>query len=85
LEALLVNSESINAEACVAIASRIGLHTWVFAMSSSAVEQSMTANARRAFERGAFGIPTFFMEDTMFSGNDRLALLDDYLSHKHIR
>ena len=46
-EALFVNNESINAEACVAIASRIGLDAWLFreAMSSSAVEQSVTANA----------------------------------------
>ena len=52
-------------------------------MSSSAVEQSVTTNARRAFERGAFGVPTFFIDDRMFWGNDRLVLLEHYLSDKH--
>jgi 2-hydroxychromene-2-carboxylate isomerase len=84
-ETVFANNESIDAEACVGIASRIGLHARLFrnAMSSSAVEQSVTRNARRAFERGAFGVPTFFIDDRMFWGNDRLVLLEHYLSHKH--
>ena len=84
-EAVFVNNESIDAEACAAIAARIGLDAWLFrdAMSSSAVDQSVTTNARHAFERGAFGVPTFFIDDRMFWGNDRLVLLEHYLSHKH--
>ena len=84
-EAVFVNNESIDAKACIGIASRIGLDTWLFyeAMSSSPVEQSVTTNARRAFERGAFGVPTFFIDDRMFWGNDRLVLLEHYLSHRH--
>jgi len=84
-EAVFVNNESIDAEACVAIASRIGVDASLFrdAMSSSAVDQSVTTNARRAFERGAFGVPTFLIDDRMFWGNDRLVLLEHYLSHKH--
>jgi 2-hydroxychromene-2-carboxylate isomerase len=83
-EAVFVNNESIDAEVCVAIASRIGLNAGLFgeAMSSSAVERSVAANARHAFERGAFGVPTFFIDDRMFWGNDRLVLLEHYLSHK---
>ena len=29
-----------------------------------------------AHRRGAFGVPTFFLEDRMFWGNDRLQLLE---------
>ena len=86
-EAVFATNESIDAEACVAIASRMDLDAGLFreAMDSSAVEQSVSANARRAFERGAFGVPTFVIDDRMFWGNDRLVLLEHYLSHKHTR
>ena len=34
---------------------------------------------REAHDRGAFGVPTFFVDDRMFWGNDRLVLLRHYL------
>lgn len=34
---------------------------------------------REAHRRGAFGVPTFFVDREMFWGNDRLALLRHYL------
>jgi len=37
-----------------------------------AVKDRLAANTQRAFERGAFGIPTFFVGDEMFFGKDRL-------------
>ena len=36
------------------------------------VKDTLAANTQRAFERGAFGIPTFFVGDEMFFGKDRL-------------
>lgn len=35
---------------------------------------------QEAFQRGAFGVPTFFVDSEMFWGNDRLVLLEHYLS-----
>ncbi|MCA6554169.1 MAG: 2-hydroxychromene-2-carboxylate isomerase [Pseudanabaena sp.] len=35
---------------------------------------------QEAFHRGAFGVPTFFVDSEMFWGNDRLMLLEHYLS-----
>ena len=37
---------------------------------------------RRACERGAFGVPTFFVGHTMFWGNDRLVLLEHELARR---
>ena len=37
-----------------------------------AVKQQLIRNTERAVERGAFGIPTFFVGDEMFFGKDRL-------------
>ena len=37
------------------------------------VKAQLMANTQHAFERGAFGSPTFFVGDQMFFGKDRLA------------
>jgi 2-hydroxychromene-2-carboxylate isomerase len=36
------------------------------------VKQELLSNTQRAFERGAFGSPTFFVEDEIFFGKDSL-------------
>ena len=85
--AVFVSNEDIDEQTCVAIASRIKLDArqFVEAIGSSAVNERLTASARRAFERGAFGVPTFFVGDRMFWGNDRLVLLEHYLSGRDRR
>jgi len=45
----------------------------LWAMAESAeVEEQLAANGERAVRRGVFGVPTFFVDDEMFFGNDRL-------------
>ena len=82
-QAIFVSNEDIDEQTCSAIASRIKLDVRLFseAIGSGAVSEQVTASARRAFERGAFGVPTFFVGDRMFWGNDRLVLLEHYLAH----
>ena len=41
-----------------------------------AVKERLVANTSAAVERGAFGIPTFFVGDEMFFGKDRLAQME---------
>ena len=36
------------------------------------MKDTLAANTQRACERGAFGIPTFFVGDEMCFGKDRL-------------
>ncbi len=45
-----------------------------------AVKQQLVANTSSAVERGAFGIPTFFVGDEMWFGKERLDQLESYLS-----
>lgn len=40
------------------------------------VAQDLRANARELMERGGFGVPTFFLQDEMFFGNDAFPLLE---------
>ena len=44
------------------------------------VKQKLVANTSSAVERGAFGIPTFFVGDEMWFGKERLDQLESYLS-----
>ena len=43
------------------------------------VKERLKANTAEAVERGAFGAPTFFVDDEMFFGNDRLDFLEEKL------
>ena len=42
---------------------------------SAAVEDKLTANNECAAARGVFGVPTFFINEEMFFGNDRLSFV----------
>jgi len=39
------------------------------------IKEQLKANTDEAIRRGAFGSPTFFLDDDMYFGNDRLPLL----------
>jgi 2-hydroxychromene-2-carboxylate isomerase len=86
-QAVFVSNEDIDEQTCVAIASRIELDVRLFseAIGSCAINERVTVSARHAFERGAFGVPTFFVGDRMFWGNDRLVLLEHHLAHEDRR
>ncbi len=53
---------------------------FVDASAQPSIDDELAATTREAFERGAFGVPTFFAGDRMFWGNDRLVLLRHHLS-----
>ena len=44
-----------------------------------AIKGELVANTQAAVERGAFGIPTFYVDGEMFFGKDRLAQVEDQL------
>ncbi|MDG6078494.1 2-hydroxychromene-2-carboxylate isomerase [Erythrobacter litoralis] len=44
-----------------------------------AIKQTLADNTSRAVERGAFGIPTFFVGDEMWFGKERLEQVERYL------
>ena len=43
------------------------------------VKQQLADNTEQAVERGAFGIPTFFIGDEMFFGKERLGQIEEML------
>ena len=58
--------------------ARLGLDTVAFRrdLQSSETRARHMALLDEAAARGAFGVPTFFLGDRMFRGNDRLPLLE---------
>ncbi|WP_321902271.1 2-hydroxychromene-2-carboxylate isomerase [Paraburkholderia tropica] len=46
-------------------------------LADADVKAGLLANTQRAFERGAFGAPTFFVGDEMFFGKDQLRDVED--------
>ena len=43
------------------------------------VKDALFQTTEEAVKRGAFGAPTFFVEDEMFFGHDRMPLLERHL------
>jgi 2-hydroxychromene-2-carboxylate isomerase len=48
--------------------------------SDDGAKARLKANCDEALARGAFGMPTFFVGDEMFFGNDRLEFVDEALA-----
>jgi len=48
-------------------------------IGDQAVKDTLIAWTRAAVDRGVFGVPTFFLDDEMFFGQDRLDLIEERL------
>ena len=52
-------------------------------VTSQECKDKLIKNTREAVDRGAFGVPTFFIDDQIFFGKDHLHQLEEYInSHK---
>jgi 2-hydroxychromene-2-carboxylate isomerase len=54
--------------------------TLMTATQDDAIKQALITNTEQAVERGAFGIPTFFIGTEMFFGKERLGQIEDMLA-----
>jgi len=50
------------------------------ALNAPETAAALDATTQEAHDRGAFGVPTFFIGDELFWGNDRLVLVRDHLA-----
>lgn len=68
-------------EVVAAIAASVGLDgpALLAATQDPAIKDALRLNTEEAVQRGAFGAPTFYVDDQMFWGNDRLQLLEAHL------
>ena len=49
-------------------------------IASEDIKQQLFDNTNMAVERGSFGVPTFFVNDQIFFGKDKLVEIEEYLS-----
>jgi 2-hydroxychromene-2-carboxylate isomerase len=70
-----------DADSATAIAESVGVDPRAFraGISDAAIKDQLKANTDRATERGVFGLPTFFLGEEMFFGQDRLPMVSLYL------
>jgi 2-hydroxychromene-2-carboxylate isomerase len=47
------------------------------------IKAELLANTQRSVERGTFGSPTFFVDDEIFFGKDRLRDVEDFIYQRH--
>ena len=71
-------------EVVSAVAASVGLDGAALLLQAQAqpVKDQLRVNTEEAVRRGAFGAPSFFVGEQMFWGNDRLVLLEEFLSGK---
>lgn len=63
----------ITAEGRSAFLQKLGVDEDIWQLADrSAIREQLVANNEEAARRGVFGVPTFFCDDEMFFGNDRL-------------
>ena len=76
--AYFTRQEDISQDAVLAsICSQTGVDTDAFmaGIAQPDIKEALKANTDEAIQRGAFGVPSFFVGDDMYFGNDRLDLL----------
>ncbi len=81
LQAVFVEGRAIAEDDLAALATEAGLDAAAFRaqLADPATTERYQAELRRARQRGAFGVPTFFLGEQMFWGNDRLVLLEYFI------
>ena len=65
-----------------AAASRCNVEAFRTAIGDPATAARLRDTTREAHERGAFGVPSFFVDDRIYWGNDRLVLLRHHLAQR---
>ena len=64
----------------LATETQIDIPNLIGKMQTQEIKDQLIQNTSSAVERGAFGIPTFFVDDEIFFGKDSLGDLEDFIT-----
>ena len=64
----------------LATEAQIDIPNLIEKMQTQEIKDQLIQNTSSAVERGAFGIPTFFVDDEIFFGKDSLGDLEDFIT-----
>lgn len=76
---IFVDGVAIGGDVIAGVPATLGLDAATFRRDLDAARPRHEALLGEARTRGAFGVPTFFLGEKMFWGNDRLVLLEGAL------
>ena len=77
---IFVDAVAIDDDVIAGLPAQLGLDAGSFRRDLETARPRHDALLDEARTRGAFGVPTFFLGDRMFWGNDRLVLLEAALA-----
>ena len=79
--AIFVEGRAVAEADLIGFADDAGLDAQAFRvqLDDPATAQLQAAALQAAHQRGAFGVPTFFLGERLFWGNDRLVLLEHFI------
>lgn len=79
---IFVDHATVDRDLCIRLAGDCGIGSGVFArlIDDASVTEEVKTTTAEAHRRGAFGVPTFFVDERMIWGNDRLPLLKHHLA-----
>jgi len=74
----------VDESVCLRLAEDVGFQRAEFSslLRDPETERLAAATAEEAYSRGAFGVPTFFLDGELFWGNDRIVILKYVLSKR---
>ncbi|MCH6588664.1 MAG: DsbA family protein, partial [Proteobacteria bacterium] len=80
-QAIFVEGRAIAEADLIGFAADVGLDAAAFRthLDDPATAEMHEATLQEAHRRGAFGVPTFFVGDHLFWGNDRLVLIEHFI------
>ncbi len=80
-QAIFVEGRAVAVDDLAALATEAGLDAAAFRaqLDDPATAEMHEATLQEAHRRGAFGVPTFFVGERLFWGNDRLVLLEHFI------
>jgi 2-hydroxychromene-2-carboxylate isomerase len=80
-QAIFVEGRAVAEADLIDFAGDVGLDAAAFRsqLADPAAAELQEATLQEAHRRGAFGVPTFFLGEQMFWGNDRLVLLEHFI------
>jgi 2-hydroxychromene-2-carboxylate isomerase len=68
-------------ESLTLLAKKLGVSDWKTAVQNKDIKQQLRTNTDQAIARGVYGVPTFFIDDQLFWGDDVTDMFIEYVEN----
>ena len=63
------------------LGKKLGVDDWQAAIQNADIKQQLRTNTDEAIERGVYGVPTFYVDDQLFWGDDVTNMFIEYIDN----